>query len=62
MDITEKIRYFYDHVKIKNAQLKSEKVPVLSVAIPVAAAVSLAVGAAVVIPLLLKNGKKPYKA
>lgn len=66
MNVSDKIRFFYDSVKINGAhEPVSIKIP-LSVAIPAAAAISVVLGAALVLPGLqkkpaVKKQKKPIK-
>ena len=65
MNVSDKIRFFYDKVKIRGVTVKSPGRLSLSVAIP-AAALSLVIGAAVIIPNLIKKSakrdKEPSKA
>lgn len=61
MNVQDKIRFFYDKVKIKNSLApRASKFP-FSIAIP-AAATALLIGAAVLIPSLVKKPtQKPVK-
>ncbi|MBQ0125271.1 MAG: hypothetical protein KBS59_02985 [Clostridiales bacterium] len=56
MKTEDKIRYFYDNVKINGicASEKMQKFPI-SVALPAAAVISVAIGAAVIIPAIIKK-------
>ena len=55
MTLNSKIKHFYDTVKIRGAvPVKNFRLP-LSIAIPAAAALSIAVSAAFIIPTVLKR-------
>ncbi|MCQ2436043.1 MAG: hypothetical protein MJ101_03965 [Clostridia bacterium] len=53
--VENKIRFFYDSIKIVNSVSDKRVIIPMTVAIPVAAALSLAVSAAVIIPTIVKK-------